>query len=119
MRVIICGGRDYEPNLDDYTLLNRLHMKHRFTEVVTGGARGADAAGERWAREWEVPLRVFPADWKAYGRSAGPKRNQTMAENADAIVIFPGGKGTADMRSRAMKRGLHVLYDASLPPRKG
>lgn len=116
MRVIICGGRDYKLTSDDWNTLYELNHRFKFSEVVVGGAQGADAGGKAWADFEEIPVKVFPADWKTYGRSAGPRRNEMMADYADAIVIFPGGKGTADMRSRAMKRGLHVLYDATPAP---
>lgn len=61
MRVIICGGRDFELLFSDYEFLNRLHAELPITEVVSGGQSkwiaskrrrvGADYFGEQWAKQ--------------------------------------------------------------------
>lgn len=106
IKVIIAGGRDYELTESDFSRLDELSIK----EVVSGGAKGADLGGEIWAQSRKVPVKKFPADWKRFGPAAGPKRNQAMAEYADAVVLFPGGKGTASMRLLAEKEGI-LIYD--------
>lgn len=110
-RVIIAGGRSYTFTNSDYELLNALHEKHRFTLVISGGARGADMHGEIWARLNNIPLDRHPADWAKWGKSAGFIRNDEMAKAADALVAFPGGRGTADMVRRAKEKGLLVLRE--------
>lgn len=107
MKLIIAGGRDYRFTLKDIERLNNLE---NITEVVSGGAKGADAEGEQWAAEQGIPVKVFKADWKQYGRGAGPRRNQAMADYSDAVALFPGGKGTENMFKHAQKIGL-VIYD--------
>jgi len=107
MKLIIAGGRDYRLTPKD---IERLNALENITEVVSGGAPGADTEGENWAREQSIPVKVFKADWKKYGRGAGPKRNQAMADYADAVALFPGGKGTENMYKQAQKAGL-VVYD--------
>lgn len=109
MRVIICGGRDHAFTNADYERLNALHQDHKFTLVISGGARGADMHGEIWARLNAIPLHVEKADWAAHGKSAGPIRNSQMANMADAVVAFPGGRGTDDMLRKARGRGLRIL----------
>ena len=49
-------------------------------------------------------------DWEHFGRAAGPIRNKKMAEYADAVILFPGGKGTASMLKEAQKAEL-TIYD--------
>jgi hypothetical protein len=68
-------------------------------EVVSGTARGVDQLGEDWARERDVPVERFPADWNTHGRAAGPIRNEAMAEYADALVAIhvDESQGTTDM----------------------
>jgi len=107
MKLIIAGGRDYRLTPKD---IERLNALENITEVVSGCAPGADTEGENWAREQSIPVKVFKADWKKYGRGAGPKRNQAMADYADAVALFPGGKGTENMYKQAQKAGL-VVYD--------
>ena len=111
MRTIIAGGRDFAPTAKDWATLDRLRTEIPITKVVSGGARGADHFGERWARSRGVELVVINANWRTLGRRAGPFRNEMMASYAQALVAFPGGKGTRDMIGRAHQHGLvvHVI----------
>ena len=109
MKLIIAGGRDYIFDDVDFSLLNDLFTPH-VTEVVSGKARGADTGGEEWAKRQHIPVKEFHADWKNKGKAAGILRNIDMAKYADAVVLFPGGKGTDHMFKEATKRGLKV-YD--------
>ena len=61
MSTIISGLRDF----DDYDLLKDVIKKSTFkiTEVVSGQARGVDDLGEKWAKENNLPISLFPADW--------------------------------------------------------
>lgn len=111
MRVIIAGSRDCH----DYdTLLEMIEeCGWEITEVVSGGAKGVDALGERWAAENGVPLKIFPADWEKHGRAAGPIRNAKMAENADALIALMKGtnsRGTLNMIETAAKKGLLNIW---------
>lgn len=78
------------------------------TEIVSGGARGVDRLGERWAKRQGISLRKFTADWAEYGKKAGILRNITMAEYADALIAFWDGRsrGTKHMISEAKRRGM-------------
>lgn len=108
MKVIIAGSRDF----DNYLHLLQAVVKSGFdiTEVVSGGARGADALGELLARDLDFDLKRFPADWNKHGRAAGPIRNGEMAEYADALIAMWDGvsTGTANMIKQANERGLKV-----------
>lgn len=107
MKTIIAGGRDYIFSEAD---INRLdNIIEQITEVVSGCARGADTCGEKWAESHGIPVKKFPADWDRFGKSAGHRRNQQMAEYAQAVVLFPGGFGTADMAKRAKRMKLLVF----------
>jgi hypothetical protein len=108
MRTIIAGGRDYYFTHADLAWLNDYHAATPITEVVCGGASGADYAGKTWAEAHGVPVKTFPANWTQYGRAAGPRRNRQMAEYADALIAFPGGDGTANMITTARKYRLRV-----------
>lgn len=105
LSVVIAGGRDYNLTAADEEWLDTLPIR----EVVSGGASGADAGGEAWAVKRGIPVKIFRADWKTYGKSAGPIRNFLMAEYADAVVLFPGGRGTASMRQEAEKCRKEIL----------
>ena len=101
-RVVIAGCRDYN-NYDeakpyiDYCLSNI--RKENNIVIVSGCASGADLIGERYAEEKGFKVETHPADWKTYGRSAGPRRNKQMAEVSDYVICFWDGKskGTKSM----------------------
>ena len=105
MKTIIAGGRAYHLRPKDHALLDTLGI----TEVVSGQCSGADRGGELWAASAHIPVRYFPANWSMYGRAAGPLRNKHMAEYADALVAFPGGRGTASMLREAKRLNLKIL----------
>ena len=108
VRVIIAGSRTFT----DYELLaakmDTLTKNLDFTEVevVSGGARGADLLGERWALLSEVPIAHFLAEWDRYGRSAGYKRNEDMARYATHLVAFWDGKSRGTEHMIAMARSM-------------
>lgn len=81
------------------------------TRVVSGGARGIDKAGEAWAHRRGLPVDVYPADWNRLGKGAGYRRNQKMAENADAVIAVWDGRspGTQHMMSIATAAGLKLF----------
>jgi len=110
-KVIIAGGREFS----DYEYLRScadadLAGITDDIEIVSGGASGADALGERYAKEKGRTVALFPADWNRYGRSAGPRRNRQMAEYADALIAFWDGqsRGTKNMIDTATAKGLKV-----------
>lgn len=118
-RVIIAGGRYFS----DYELLkekcDEFLQDKTYEEIViiSGHASGADSLGERYAQEKGFKIETYPADWKKYGRAAGPIRNEQMANIANALVAFWDGKskGTKSMISLAKKKGLQVfvaLYES-------
>jgi hypothetical protein len=86
------------------------HFEIGIIEVVSGAARGADIAGERWAEERDIPVKQFKADWDKHGKAAGPIRNAQMADYADCLVAVWDGqsKGTRSMIEYAVQRGLLV-----------
>lgn len=105
VRLIIAGGRHYRMTPTDWAALDSIG---KVAVVLSGGAAGADLWGERWARVRGIPVERFPADWAKHGRAAGPMRNEQMARCADALALFPGGRGTASMLSKAVEYGLDV-----------
>ncbi len=121
MRVLICGGRDLNPDLVwDWLEANATEecadalgrAQHvRITHVIQGGATGADTGAAHWALSSGIPQSCFTADWDRYGRQAGPLRNTRMLAEGqpDAVIAFPGGAGTADMVRKARAAGLPVV----------
>lgn len=118
MRVLVCGGRNYSDRDNIHNTLCDLDIDlGPITCVIHGCATGADHEGMIWAQMMaesgrKITHAPFEADWQRFGRAAGPKRNQRMIDEGrpDLVVAFPGGKGTADMVSRARDAGIKVMY---------
>lgn len=127
MKVIIAGSREF----DDYEKLcsycDYLLQDKDNIEIVSGKARGADALGERYAKERGYPIKPFPAAWddiedkpeheiginkagKQYWKKAGYVRNEDMAAYADALIAFwlNMSKGTQHMINTANDYDLQI-----------
>lgn len=125
MITIIAGGRHYFFTDVDYARLDGLRLTLPITRVSTGRASGADEGGEQWAISRGLPVDPYPADWDdldapnariktrpngtKYNANAGFDRNEVMAVKSKAVVLFPGGPGTADMARRAKLHGLRII----------
>lgn len=112
-RIIIAGNRTF----NNYALLKEqceylLHesMVVNNIVIVSGHAAGADTLGERFAAEHGLKCELHPADWKRYGKAAGPIRNAEMAAVSDALIAFWDGKsrGTRSMINLARDKGMTV-----------
>jgi predicted Rossmann-fold nucleotide-binding protein len=105
MRILVCGGRDYDnyPRVQ-YVLGQTVNLDNDI--IIEGGAKGADRMARTFAINYGVAHETYPADWE---KAAGILRNQEMLETGiDLVIAFPGGRGTADMIRRAEKAGVEV-----------
>jgi hypothetical protein len=105
MKLIIAGSRTFT----DYQFLCQTLAPdhHRITQVITGGARGADQLGYRWAWKHTIRHQLFRADWERFGKSAGVRRNFQMAQAGDMLLAFWDGRsaGTRHMISGMQQLG--------------
>ncbi len=107
-RIVIAGCRNY----NDYDTAKQFIekcissvRKENEIIIISGGCKGADIIGERFAKENGFGIEKYPAEWGKYGKSAGPKRNGIMAEKSDLVICFWDGKsrGTKSMIEYARK----------------
>ncbi|WP_026415469.1 SLOG family protein [Actinomadura oligospora] len=118
MKIIVTGSRDWE----DYThIWKSLYVFTAYDEdplvLVHGNcATGADAMADDWGK-LNLPgecIWRYPANWGAFGRAAGPMRNQLMLRahsDADFVLAFPLGasQGTRGCMRSASETGLTVI----------
>ncbi len=109
MKTIIAGSRDGVVYNDIVEAVKESGFD--ISVVISGAARGADRFGERYAKENNIEIEQYPADWNQYGKSAGYIRNSQMANVADALIAIWDGtsKGTKNMINTAEKKGLKVF----------
>ena len=120
MRLLVTGDRVWnDPDMIFMTIAKR---QHRIQEVCQGGAAGADIMAFGACRDMHIICKTFPAQWKLYGRAAGPIRNQQMLDEFKPTQVFAfhdnleASKGTKDMVRRAKKAGIPVrLFSHSHP----
>lgn len=119
MKVLVCGGRDFEDSTFLNWTLDTLHAKKPISLVIHGCARGADSFAEAWAVKTSgCTCFGVPADWKTHGQRAGMIRNRLMLEKGqpDLVLAFEGGAGTRDMTAAAVASGIKVLFAEKLRP---
>lgn len=111
-KLAVIGSRTFE----DYDYLRKTILEHVDCEalqtIISGGATGADALAERFAAEFNLPTEIYPADWKRYGRAAGPKRNTTIAKACDGCIAFTIGPspGTMDAIKKCRAQNKPVIH---------
>ena len=116
MRIVVGGCRDF----GQYELIER-HLNHILQQYdhsnitfLSGHCSGVDMLAERYAVLHGIPFEQYPADWKRYGRAAGPIRNEQMVKKADCVIAFWDGKsrGTKNLIHLAKNHGkdLHIVH---------
>ena len=94
MKIAIIGSRGF----DDYELLKRSlePFRDQITLVISGGAKGADSLGEKWARENGIETKIFLPEYSKFGRGATFIRNEYIVKESESVFSFWDGssKGT-------------------------
>jgi hypothetical protein len=111
MRVLVCGGRDYQ-DINRVSHVLTVYMEEKGIDcIIQGGATGADTLAKDFAHRHAIDCQEYKADWETYGKSAGYRRNREMLElgKPDLIIAFPGGKGTANMVKLGRDAGIRIL----------
>lgn len=115
MKLAIIGSRtftNYDKLLQTMSLFEESHRQ--FTRIISGGAKGADSLGERWAKYWNIEIERYLPDWDKHGKFAGYIRNQHIIDACDVVVAFWDGKskGTLDSirKAKAVKKPTFIIY---------
>lgn len=113
MVAVVTGGRALKIEPRHQAFLDAMLEALGVSEVFHGGNGNVDLFADRWALELGLPRRVFNADWKTFGRAAGPMRNQEMIKAlppGSVVLAFPGGKGTASTVRYAQRAYIPVYF---------
>lgn len=110
MRALFAGSRTWTYRAP---ILQTIESLDPETVIVHGACLdGADYIADRLAARRGFKIERFPAQWKKYGRSAGPMRNgemvATLDPETDRAFIFWDGKsrGTKDILTRLEAAGI-------------
>jgi len=86
-------------NFVNYKFMKEILDSFPFSEIVSGGAKGADSLARRYAEEKNIPITEILPDWNQYGKSAGFKRNKSIIDQSDAIIAFWDGVSSGTKNS--------------------
>ena len=108
MKLAIVGSRSFT----DYDLLKmEVDKLEGITEIISGGAMGADNLGARYAIQNDIVLREFLPDWDLFGKAAGFERNKKIVNACDMLIAFwdEASRGTANSIGLARDAGKKVI----------
>jgi hypothetical protein len=106
MKTAVIGSRGFNV----YVLLKGTLDAYLISQIISGGAIGADMLAERYAEEHEIPTLIFKPDYNKYGRGAPLVRNKEIVDAAERVIAFWDGKsrGTAYTLKYAKSKGKEV-----------
>lgn len=112
MKIVIGGCRNYNNyNVFKAFIDEILKNKEYPITILSGHCLGVDTMAEQYANQNGFELEIFPAEWKEYGRAAGPLRNKKMVEQCDMVIAFwdSKSKGTQSLISYAKANNKTVI----------
>ena len=106
MKVAIIGSRNIPPDM--YPKLCE-EVPAGCSEIISGGASGADKLAERYAAEHNIRLTVIRPDYAGLGKAAPLTRNAAIVARADFVIALWDGK------SPGTKQALKACIDQGKP----
>lgn len=110
MKLAVAGYRGFtDYHLFKQHLVAFIEEHGEPVEIISGGAKGADAMAERYAKEENLPVVVLKPDWKTQGRKAAILRNTDIVARCTHLLAFPprrfvpGSPGTNTSVARERK----------------
>lgn len=115
MKIIIAGSRTiidkHKINVAISNGIKKLVPFNKINEIVviSGGAKGVDLEGEKWAESFNFPIKKIIPDWEKLGKKAGYIRNAEMVKEADALIAI------WDERSKGTKHTIDLAKKKKIP----
>ena len=90
MKLLIAGSR----GITDFALAP--YIPEDTDTIISGGAKGIDTLAEQYAEQNGLKKIIIKPEYEKYGKAAPIKRNETMVDIADVVLIVWDGvsKGT-------------------------
>ena len=105
MKLLIAGSR----SIKEYDL--EKYIPKEAVMIITGGAEGIDALGEKIADKKRLSKLVLRPRYDLYGKSAPLKRNEGMVDICDmALIVWDGrSRGTRHTIEYAERIGKRII----------
>ena len=85
MQVGIIGSENLNISVDKF-------IPSDASYILTGDGEGINKSVEKYARERNLPVRVFKPDFQKFGKNAEAIRNKHLSVQADRLIIIWDGK---------------------------
>lgn len=105
MKLLIVGSRSIENfNLTEY-------IPPETELIISGGAKGMDTIAEKFADKYRISKLILRPRYDLYGKFAPLKRNETMVDLADTVLVVWDGtsRGTKYTVDYAVKKNKRVI----------
>ncbi len=105
MKVAVIGSR----SITSYPLEELIPAET--TEIISGGAHGADAIAREYAQQHDIPLTEIRPAYARYGKGAPLRRNLEIIARAELVIALWDGKssGTAQVIAECRRQGKPLL----------
>ena len=105
MKILVVGSR----NIEEFDLSP--YIPKETTLIISGGAKGIDAIAEKYADEHKISKLILLPQYNLYGKSAPIKRNETMVNIADTVIIVWDGnsRGTKSTLQYSKKKNKNII----------
>lgn len=106
VKICIAGSRVIFNRKLVFDILDQSKLK--IDAVIEGEALGVDVLSRKWSESKGIPVLPFPItrdEWRRYGKSAGVRRNERMAEIADALILIWDGKSSGSKNMKELMQG--------------
>lgn len=106
MKVCIAGSRVIFNRKLVFDILDQSKLK--IEAIIEGEALGVDILSRKWGESKGISVLPFPVtkdEWRRYGKSAGMRRNERMAEIADALILIWTGTSSGSKNMKELMQG--------------
>lgn len=111
LKLLVAGSRSIKNEPKVFGLINQVlneiepfYRATPLSHVISGGAKGVDIIGERWAKINDIEIIQIKPDWSK-GKSAGLQRNSDLVDMCDVgLVVWDGrSRGSMDTVKKLVK----------------
>ena len=109
MKLLVVGSR----SITNFDLSP--YIPKEVDTIISGGANGVDYLAEQYADSNRISKYILRPHYELYGRAAPLKRNESMVDIADAVLVIWDGssKGTQYTINYAKKKNKPITVICS------
>ena len=122
MKTIGIIGSRRRNSQQDFEMLEREFLKvyEDGDEIVSGGCpKGGDYFAEIIAKKYQIPIKIYYAQWDKLGKKAGFVRNTDIARDSDVLIALvardrTGGAENTISKAYGMGKKIITLEDTPI-----